>query len=190
MWAWLLPLSNFNPRGPCGPRRNAEDKARSVFQISILAVLADRDPQAITGEGEARKNFNPRGPCGPRQHIHGLPDHAANISILAVLADRDSSRPKMPTTPPIFQSSRSLRTATVEAVSIVLISKLFQSSRSLRTATSLSGGGDPMLYISILAVLADRDRRVRLTLIAGTLDFNPRGPCGPRRGRHRGPRRG
>ena len=58
---------DFNPRGPCGPRRTIKNIDKIELMISILAVLADRD-----------------GEFGPVYHRWLF------ISILAVLADRDS----------------------------------------------------------------------------------------------------
>ena len=34
---------NFNPRGPCGPRQFFRNEIAHIKNISILAVLADRD---------------------------------------------------------------------------------------------------------------------------------------------------
>ena len=103
--------------------------------ISILAVLADRDfpfPHSVS----RMFHFNPRGPCGPR--------------LLAVVSSVLTS---------LFQSSRSLRTATVSKLPLMEsafyfnprgpcgprqvqghhhgASSTFQSSRSLRTATRI-----------------------------------------------------
>ena len=78
-------------------------------------------------------NFNPRGPCGPRRNHHGQRQHSGK-----------------------FQSSRSLRTATVPLPP--------ESSQGA---------------ISILAVLADRDHRCCRRCLRSWY-FNPRGPCGPR----------
>ena len=105
-----------------------------VLAISILAVLADRDTEPL---------------------IHN--ESVSSISILAVLADRDRGVPVAPAADDLFQSSRSLRTATFLPG---MISRPcgFQSSRSLRTATS-SG--------------CCHRREAH--------HFNPRGPCGPRR---------
>ena len=64
----------FNPRGPCGPRRYAVNAQFLGSDISILAVLADRDPYLpviLLGV----RNFNPRGPCGPRQLLPARPDN-------------------------------------------------------------------------------------------------------------------
>ena len=103
-----------------------------------------------------------------------------------------------------FQSSRSLRTATMVKANTFHDNYLFQSSRSLRTATFIKhrittprkifnprgpcgprqhihGLPDHAANFSILAVLADRDLWGQLRLHPGTTIFNPRGPCGPRR---------
>ena len=124
------------------------------------------------------------------------------ISILAVLADRDFSFDITGGVDFIFQSSRSLRTATSLAPRSTESLKLFQSSRSLRTATGGTVAVIAFPVISILAVLADRDvmrtmpfwltvafqssRSLRTaTWIwwpgnSSMINFNPRGPCGPR----------
>ena len=100
--------------------------------------------------------FNPRGPCGPRLHRRRNPP-GRDISILAVLADRDDNPALRRTINQLFQSSRSLRTATLPLYAIdnngnisilavladrdilflgvVILCFIFQSSRSLRTAT-------------------------------------------------------
>ena len=148
-------------------------------EISILAVLADRDnnlsggfpaalyfnprgpcgPRLSTGSGEKYiKDFNPRGPCGPRHGRQHQPGDPAAISILAVLADRDCFWRRDIEPKGAFQSSRSLRTATVRGLHKEVCGR-----------------------ISILAVLADRDGHDSVLKIANR-NFNPRGPCGPRRG--------
>ena len=225
----------FNPRGPCGPRlaivmvfawwgirfqssrslrtaTSPETGSVITQEISILAVLADRDwKQAMPsmfffsfqslrslrtatrrGRGACTRcaaDFNPRGPCGPR--LSALPGVAMGviISILAVLADRDLEEYELFSGQDEFQSSRSLRTATLKA-SLLLVKSLgfqssrslrtathgqhlscphesrFQSSRSLRTATSAPDVTDFFSPISILAVLADRDFFIAISLLS------------------------
>ena len=60
-----LLILDFNPRGPCGPRRPPKYFERLFENISILAVLADRDCPYLYEICSAH-DFNPRGPCGPR----------------------------------------------------------------------------------------------------------------------------
>ena len=123
----------FNPRGPCGPRLHMIESFCISLRISILAVLADRDGSGLKLDLSRKNNFNPRGPCGPRRGT-------------------------------INSANRR---------------QLFQSSRSLRTATQEAVADKYTAMISILAVLADRDSSRSKTNSLNT-DFNPRGPCGPR----------
>ena len=105
------------------------------------------------------RNFNPRGPCGPRQPVGAMPVPVKLISILAVLADRDLYLICSQCAELKFQSSRSVRTATLPLEDKVLTYWEFQSSRSLRTATEIGVHSQHPEVISILAVLADRDDR-------------------------------
>ena len=128
-------VADFNPRGPCGPRRfhsgagcteepisihaalagrdNGEKRQRRSEKISIHAALAGRDASARWPD-PAPRHFNPRGPCGPRpgdMMTHGL-DFL--ISIHAALAGRDGSPPQWPWRTFRFQSTRPLRAATAK----------------------------------------------------------------------------
>ena len=106
--------------------------------------------------------------------------YLTKISILAVLADRDWSTEEPSRISTVFQSSRSLRTATPWALRHGRL-LAFQSSRSLRTAT--------MALTSVVCALtrfqSSRSLRTATRSDAPYLlqvrDFNPRGPCGPRR---------
>ena len=147
----------FNPRGPCGPRPLGIRPLTYAGGISILAVLADRDPPgshlpgrsggisilAVLADrdcwcyffcGIGRSHFNPRGPCGPRPARQIHQGRLRPISILAVLADRDIWRhlavscwSHFNPRGPCGPRQRQRRTASPP--------KRFQSSRSLRTAT-------------------------------------------------------
>ena len=64
---WVVDENDFNPRGPCGPRLLTIFLISANVYISILAVLADRDPAVTSALGTVL------------------------ISILAVLADRDAA---------------------------------------------------------------------------------------------------
>ena len=112
------------------------ERISPVTCISILAVLADCDFPVL-----------PNKPVGNK------------ISILAVLADCDPGDGDKPLSKFTFQSSRSLRTATVDG-------------------WGLCG----VFLISILAVLADCDPAWTSTSTWSS-NFNPRGPCGLRQQR-------
>ena len=84
-----IPAGHFNPRAPCGARRQAwiSSQRMAEFQssrplrgatpllqlallqggISILAPLAGRDSAPARWPGPAPRNFNPRAPCGARR---------------------------------------------------------------------------------------------------------------------------
>ena len=102
--------------------------------------------------------FNPRGPCGPRLHRRRNPP-GRDISILAVLADRDDNPALRRTINQLFQSSRSLRTATLPLYAIdnngniSILAVLADRDQDIQQEATNSS------EISILAVLADRDGR-------------------------------
>ena len=57
--------SNFNPRSPCGERRDGERWAAAQASISIHAPLAGSD-SSNRPVSKRKGNFNPRSPCGER----------------------------------------------------------------------------------------------------------------------------
>ena len=172
-------ICHFNPRGPCGPRHRLGFYGGYYHRISILAVLADRD------------RLRP-----------GLCDYPHGISILAVLADRDSTRLHVISPFLVFQSSRSLRTATAQTWPLVGTEGHFnprgpcgprlRDCRALKSPINFNPCGPcgprraqdlrpgPAMEISILAVLADRDCCLPGNRPYLPIYFNPRGPCGPR----------
>ena len=79
---------NFNPRAPCGARRQTIVDLAELLTISIHAPLAGRDLKIFV-QPCFDCNFNPRAPCGARLN--------AGIEILMSL---------------VFQSTRPLRGAT------------------------------------------------------------------------------
>ena len=126
-----------------------------LFQSSRSLRTATRRPDATPPSG----HFNPRGPCGPRRRKkpQRTPPRR-HFNPRGPCGPRQAMGKPVRTRQAIFQSSRSLRTATRFAKLPEQKKTEFQSSRSLRTATGLPGaslrGGEA---ISILAVLADRD---------------------------------
>ena len=79
--------SYFNPRGPCGPRRYAVNAQFLGSDISILAVLADRDESA--GAGGLPFEFQSSRSLRTATKMGKYTVDQIDISILAVLADRD-----------------------------------------------------------------------------------------------------
>ena len=154
-WQYVRELLNFNPRGPCGPRRRPKRTGSEAAEISILAVLADRDFQYIWDRAFDLR-ISILAVLADRDRKTSRFVAPATISILAVLADRDRLRSadlqkagyfnprgpcgprrtqqKQTNTTKKFQSLRSLRTATC-CPGGPDTARTFQSSRSLRTAT-------------------------------------------------------
>ena len=173
-----------------------------LFVISILAVLADRNIYQQTRLRYPIRYFNPCGPCGPRQP-----------ACPAQRSDELDFNPRGPCGPrplvlgdefsvQIFQSSRSLRTATPACWLHGSVGRHFNPRGPCGPrppACWLHGsvgrhfnprgpcgprpkenhGNGNADGISILAVLADRDFSAAPPPYAGN-NFNPRGPCGPR----------
>ena len=147
---------NFNPRSPCGERRQTIRAAMSAMQfqstlslrratrftgviqsralISIHALLAESDHR-LTAASRRERNFNPRSPCGERRWWCRDVFSRSPISIHALLAESDVS--DVDDLPPLarFQSTLSLRRATVESLCGLLAGE-FQSTLSLRRATA------------------------------------------------------
>ena len=172
---------DFNPRGPCGPRLRTAPNARMRSHFNPRGPCGPRLPQLPQPQdggdfnprgpcGPRRRcsaaarpgcDFNPRGPCGPRRY-HGIRMPLRHLDF----NPRGPCGPRLPQTmlslsPPIFQSTRPLRAATLEHQASAS-AWVFQSTRPLRAAT---------------------DPEPRLD--GSQPDFNPRGPCGPRPGGRR-----
>ena len=125
---------DFNPRGPCGPRREEAEKAlegRKYFNPrGPCGPRREEAEKALEG----RKYFNPRGPCGPRR--------ASRQEVKAAVE---------------FQSTRPLRAATVEehGVRAVMLISIHAALAGRDESPGADGGAGRR--ISIHAALAGRD---------------------------------
>ena len=104
---------HFNPRTPCGVRRDVQDRTDGGRCISIHAPLAGCDlPRKA--QGQNGRNFNPRTPCGVRPDSTPSPSCSADFNPRAPCGARpggaDSGAPRRE-----FQSTRPLRGATLPA---------------------------------------------------------------------------
>ena len=170
--------AHFNPRTPCGVRRNgsAKQQTKTIFQSTHPLRGATRRP------------------------LLSFP--LIHISIHAPLAGCDEYPYPQRPLPLEFQSTHPLRGATVttlcvKAIAIISIHAplagcddkmlrrvyklyIFQSTHPLRGATLYGGNGRGGRGISIHAPLAGCDGlRMQYNIIA--VHFNPRTPCGVRR---------
>ena len=125
---------DFNPRSPCGERRHSNHRLRSQNDFNPRSPCGER-PKFFARDTTKITNFNPRSPCGERR----------SLSI------RKNGYYK-------FQSTLSLRRATVGNLSVLID-----------------------VGISIHALLAESDPRLPLHPWGISTDFNPRSPCGERR---------
>ena len=104
--------ADFNPRTPCGVRHGKEYVIDVSAIISIHALHAECDKVAVTFTAEM-PDFNPRTPCGVRPS----PSTWASCSVT------------------LFQSTHSMRSATLVDVLRFLYHMRFQSTHSMRSAT-------------------------------------------------------
>ena len=155
----LKTIANFNPRAPCGARREKPWENVPVRNISTHAPLAGRDWARIRRYFFPR-NFNPRAPCGARP---GSWYHQPGRGT--------------------FQPTRPLRGATKAEHPVPHGLDIFQPTRPLRGATTHGLSPPGKKQISTHAPLAGRDNAIRRYTSVPSLDFNPRAPCGARPGR-------
>ena len=78
----------FNPRTPCGVRRNSSTIFPPLAGVSIHALLAECDHRQMPGCRQ-QAGFNPRTPCGVRPSSAGHGCGAICVSIHALLAECD-----------------------------------------------------------------------------------------------------
>ena len=157
--------TDFNPRAPCGTRRERRQHRAPRPAISIHAPRVGRD-RTMRKCGDTSRNFNPRAPCGARR-------------------SRSRSRlslSKFQSTRPVWGATHRCRAGSqAHAISIhaprvgrdvlytaqTLTSAQFQSTRPVWDAT----------------------RSASCTVCASS-NFNPRAPCGTRPSERRNGRAG
>ena len=134
--AWTISRGqkHFNPRAPCGARPYAFLNGVYDLVISIHAPLAGRDQHGRCARKKSR-HFNPRAPCGARRCTFLQMCDIIDFNPRAPCGAR-LSRGFSISYSPLFQSTRPLRGATLE---------LFPVHRRL--------------HISIHAPLAGRDSK-------------------------------
>ena len=81
--------TRFNPRPPCGGRRQRDRALGGPGTVSIHAPHAEGDPPRPPLDSRPTACFNPRPPCGGRRHQLGLSDGEEPVSIHAPHAEGD-----------------------------------------------------------------------------------------------------
>ncbi len=167
---------NFNPRTPCGVRREGIRYEKADGEISIHAPRAGCDRVCAGGVSE-RFDFNPRTPCGVRR---------AMCAMVALSHSFQSTHPVRGATTPLkvnhgasrFQSTHPVRGATLEFCgNIHAINFNPRTPCGVRLEKSGYHGADTDISIHAPRAGCDDD--------AGGLPktvhhFNPRTPCGVR----------
>ena len=174
---------HFNPRAPCGARREVILELHRLHAISIHAPRAGRDPRGQQpdpfpdrfqstrpvrgatgnpgGGGPGRGDFNPRAPCGARRRFSRRCQKHNGISIHAPRAGRDYLSSIAVTHAPTFQSTRPVRGATRTTPASVPLERYFNPRApcgARQRDPHRAGGG---YRISIHAPRAGRDPTAR-----------------------------
>ena len=190
----------FNPRTPCGVRRDkikgtgsakmfqsthslrSATLATSLFGAYLKMFQSTHSLRSATKfrqDGRAGKSgFNPRTPCGVRLSPLTGKDHDNFVSIHALLAECDGF---VSGDAPLSWGFNPRTPCGVRQDTVIFASEnvLFQSTHSLRSATNPRLSGDDVVLVSIHALLAECDPTGPATRWTGTC-FNPRTPCGVR----------
>ncbi len=171
---------HFNPRSPCGERLCPT--MVTPLPLAFQSTLSLRRATAVRrGNGIHPLHFNPRSPCGERPDVLNWAGTSEDISIHALLAESDAYAEAGKDAAEVFQSTLSLRRATPLGAKVqhglaISIHALLAESDGI----VYPDGAGPSLFQSTLSL-----RRATGTDISGYLaesDFNPRSPCGERRG--------
>ena len=125
------------------------------MEVSIHALLAECDPGVLQQQNFTRC-FNPRTPCGVRR----------KLTVSRTFCQK-------------FQSTHSLRSATITTEQPPSGFWQFQSTHSLRSATGDIRKQAVVQSVSIHALLAECDQQSGAAR-GGRKCFNPRTPCGVR----------
>ena len=151
-------VAGFNPRSPCGPRRELAASERS----NLAGFQSTQPVRAAT------VTCLPYGPSG-------------QVSIHAARAGRDLTHFHSWVDHLSFQSTQPVRAATAVAFSHRHVSR-FQSTQPVRAATARRVPRDRAADCFNPRSPCGPRRR-RRALAPGPNCFNPRSPCGPRRSR-------
>ena len=151
----------FNPRAPCGARRNERINKRIYLRISTHAPLAGRDNSnrikstGLSGFQPTRPlrgatsrqaaylqeiDFNPRAPCGARLSMPTETNYLITISTHAPLAGRDRRRGSSNPYENI-STHAPLAGRDLHRKRHIRVGGEFQPTRPLRGATVVLGGG-------------------------------------------------
>ena len=175
--AILSTKADFNPRAPCGARRQTNCNIRPLDDFNPRAPCGARPAGAGRGR-TAQQDFNPRAPCGARPRPLRLRHRLLDISILAPRAGRDLDLRPLRVAADISilapRAGRDMRRTGRPRPEMH-----FNPRAPCGARHGADGRGHGAAGISILAPRAGRDPQGIDAFIASA-DFNPRAPCGAR----------
>ena len=196
-----ISIRHFNPRAPCGARREQARATRKSDYFNPRAPCGARPSQ--TGKIITNINFNPRAPCGARQEQQHQKGRKNQISTHAPLAGRDHGGNGAYDRKERISTHAPLAGRDVYSFFVPIAAYLFQPTRPLRGATDTGDTPSAWAKISTHAPLAGRDtvvshdQRYSLSFqptrplrgatavaearVNRSYHFNPRAPCGARR---------
>ena len=181
---YIIKITDFYPRSPCGERPIAGRITSNGTKISIHALLAESD-ESMQDIPTDLWHFYPRSPCGERLEnpLRQIVDRRISIHALLAESDRQSTQKAM--NMPNFYP----RSPCGERLTSV-VSSAGTMGISIHALLAESDPGnvkvvDPgFVFLSTLSL-----RRATFSLLTGllvALYFYPRSPCGER---HRGKRK-
>ncbi len=194
-------ITCFNPRGPCGPRRQDATRRRAIANVSIHAARVGRDDRP-DAEAAQLVAFQSTRPVWAATRYPARCDIAANVSIHAARVGRDASPAIIAWISASF-NPRGPCGPRPQGRQAVAGEERFQSTRPVWAATPIGRVSPSARRVSIHAARVGRDsprhpgplRRCEFQstrpvwaatprsscLSPHSQSFNPRGPCGPRR---------
>ncbi len=146
----------FNPRSPCGERPRRASYASFWGYFNPRSPCGERRECVVCALTE--RNFNPRSPCGERLRCFPPPHRGSNFNPRSPCGERRGVDPD---------------DGEVEE---------FQSTLPVWGATANVGVNKPRSAISIHAPRVGSDSTAAPICSAMARNFNPRSPCGERRG--------
>ena len=170
---------NFNPRPPCGGRRNNNHVAGRAARISIHALRAEGDA-LFQSNNSLTFYFNPRPPCGGRPVSVANKSSNKPISIHALRAEGDIE----PRSSSCRLSVISIHALRAEGDSELTQKKYKAAYFNPRPPCGGRLGGSDAAVIVGLFQSTPSVRRATSTVGCPSIssaNFNPRPPCGGRR---------
>ena len=171
---------DFNPRSPCGERRDDAGFFHFRYSISTHAPRAGSDPPSVVGS-VTMPNFNPRSPCGERP-VEDHEDDAGKIHFNPRSPCGERPRQSWHSRKPSeFQPTLPVRGATA-TVATIKSRSTFQPTLPVRGAPGRCRcAGRTTRFQPTLPVRGAT--HTSCAVDQTPCHFNPRSPCGERHGR-------